>query len=224
MTIAKTTFLEEIANELEEYGEWDTADGGALDTNLFYAMRDAWEKRDWSFKFSSGTLTATDGNRGPYDPPTGFDSLVSAEAVSRYFDFDRFSVPPSIADAANGRKYDILWDRLNNKLYFRDPPAAGDFTFYFRRALESTADLSVWPDAFRRFLRFQTMAYCLKASEDTENKGKGFEVDADRAWKSMLYDLRRGESKQESREPRDVYGYPLSQSYANEGDGFLGGM
>lgn len=224
MTIARTAFLTEIATELEEYGEWDTADGGALDTNLLYAMRDFWEKREWSFKFSSGTLTATEGLQGPYNPPTGFDSLVSPEVVSRYFDYDRFSVPPSIPDASNGRKYDILWDRLNNKLWFRDPPSAGDHTLYFRRALEATTDLSAWPDAARRFLRLQTLAYCLKASEDTENKGKGFEVDADRAYKSMLYDLRRGESKQESREPRDVYGHPLAQTYANEGDGFLGGQ
>lgn len=223
MAIVRSDFLTEIATELEEYGEWETSDGGALNTNLLYAMRDFWEKRDWSFKFSAGALTATEGNQGPYDPPGGFDSLVSPEAVSRYFDYDRFAVPPSIPDASDGRKYDILWNRLTGKLYFRDPPAAGSYTFYFRRALSATTDLSNWPDAARRFLRLQTLAYCLKASEDTEKKGKGFEQDAERAWRSMLYDLRRGESKQEQREPRDVYGYPLAASYGNEGDGFLGG-
>lgn len=223
MAITKSTFLAEIAADLEEYGEFSTADGGKLDTSLLYAMRDFWEKRDWSFKFSSGSLAVTEGNQGPYTPPAGFDSLVTPEAVSRYFDYDRFAVPAPIPDDANGYKYDILHDRLNNKLIFRYPPAAGTYTVYFRRALSATSDLSLWPDAARRFLKFQTMHYAIGDSEDLAKIADRFFQRAEAAFKSMLSDLRRGESKQESREPRDVYGYPLAQSYTNEGDGFLGG-
>jgi len=222
--VDRSAFLLEIQTELQEYGEWETADGGALDTNLLYAMRDFWEKRDWSFKFSVGSLEVTEDNQGPYDPPAGFDSLVTPEMVSKYYDFDRFSVPPPIPDDADGYKYDVVWDRLNNKIYLRYAAPAGTYTFYFRRALAGTADLSVWPDAARRFLRFQTMFYCLTTSEDTAAQADRLEARAKQAYSAMLLDVRRGESKQDSREPRDMYGYPISRSYANEGDGFLGGV
>lgn len=222
--INRSAFLTEIQTELQEYGEWGIADNGALDTNLLYAMRDFWEKRDWSFKFSVGSLVVTEDNQGPYAPPSGFDSLVTPEMVSRYYDFDRFSVPPPIPDDANGYKYDVTWDRLNNKIYLRHAAPAGTYTFYFRRALESSSDLSVWPDAAKRFLRFQTMFYCLTTSEDTAAQGDRMEARAKQAYSSMVADIRRGESKQESREPRDVYGRPLHRAYANDGDGFLGGV
>jgi len=223
MAITKTTFLAEIAGDLEEYGEFSTADGGKLETSLLYAMRDAWEKRDWSFKISTGSLVVTDGSQGPYDPPAGFDSLVSPEAVARYYDYDRFSVPPSIPDGSNGEKYDVLWNRATGKLYLRGAAAAGTYTFYFRRALTATSDLSAWPDAMRRYLKFQTMHYALGDSEDLAKQADRLFQRAEAAFKSMLHDIRRGESKQESREPRDIFGYPLAQGYANDGDGFLGG-
>lgn len=223
MAIDQTTFLTEIQGELEEYGQWDTALGGALDTNLLYAMQDLWEKRDWSFKFLTGTITTTEGIQGPYDPPADFDSLVTPEVVSRYYDYDRFAVPAPIPDDANGYKFEITWDRLNNKIYFRRRPPAQTFTFYYRGALAATAAIATWPLRMRRFLRLQTMYYCLLSSEDTTKQAKQFEADADRAYKSMLHDDRRGESKQDTREPRDVMGYPLHQGYANDGDGFMGG-
>jgi hypothetical protein len=223
MAITKAAFLAEIASDLEEYGEFSTDDDGKLETSLLYAMRDAWEKRDWSFKISTGSLVVADGNQGPYDPPAGFDSLVTPEAVARYYDYDRFSAPPSIPDGTNGEKYDVLWNRVTNKLYLRETAAAGTYTFYFRRALSATSDLSSWPDAMRRFLKFQTMHYALGDSEDLAKQADRFYQRAEAAFKSMLYDMRRGESKQESREPRDLYNYPLAQSHANDGDGFLGG-
>ncbi|OGT56692.1 MAG: hypothetical protein A3E01_00320 [Gammaproteobacteria bacterium RIFCSPHIGHO2_12_FULL_63_22] len=223
MAIDRSTFITEIKNDLEEYGEWSTEVGGRLDIALLYAMKDFSEKRDWSFMFSSGSLVVTEGNQGPYDPPAGFDSLVTPEVIARYYDYDRFSVPPSIPDATNGTKYDVLWDRLNNKLYLRETAAAGTYTFYFRRTFTATSDLSDWPDAARRYLGFQAMHYAMVKSEDLAAQADRMFQRADVAYKSMLQNLRRGESKQESREPRDVYGYPLAQSYANDGDGFLGG-
>jgi hypothetical protein len=223
MAIDRSTFIAEIAGDLEEYNEFSTAVGGKLDNALLYAMRDLWEKRDWSFKFSTGSLVITEGSQGPYDPPAGFESLVTPEAVARYYDYDRFSVPDSIPDGANGEKYDVLWNRLTGKLYLRGTAAAGTYTFYFRRALSATSDLSLWPDAARRFLKFQTMHYALGDSEDLAKQADRLFQRAEAAYKSMLTDARRGESKQESREPRDVYGYPLAQGFANEGDGFLGG-
>lgn len=223
MAITRTTFIAEIASDLEEYNEFAVDVGGKLDNALLYAMLDFWEKRDWSFKFSSGSLVVTEGNQGPYDPPAGFDSLVTPEVIARYYDYDKFAVPPSIPDATNGTKYDVLWNRLTNKLYLRETAAAGTYTFYFRRTFTLTSDLSAWPDAARRYLKFQTMHYALGDSEDTAKQADRLFQRADAAYKSMLHDLRRGESKQESREPRDIYGYPLAQSYANEGDGFLGG-
>lgn len=224
MAIQKSVFLNEIKNDLAEYGDYVTTDGEKLEVSLYYAMRDFWEKRDWSFRFATGTLTASEGVQGPYDPPSGFESLVTPEAVSRYFDYDRFSVPPPIPDSSNGYKYDITYDRLNSKIWFRWAPDAGTYTFYYRRALEGTDDLSLWPDAARRFLQFQTKGYVLFESSDTRKDAADFFEQAKVAYKSMLDDMRRGESKQDSRDPRDPYGYSISQSMANEGDGFLGGI
>ena len=223
MAIDRTVFLNGLSSDLEEYGDYPATEGGKLDRALLNAMRDFWEKRDWSFRFSAGNLTVTEGSQGPYDPPVGFDSLVTPEAVSRYFDYDRFAVPAPIPDASNGYKYEIVHDRLNNKLTFRWPPAAGVYTIYFRRALLATSDLSLWPAAAERFLDFQTKHYALVDTEDLAAQADRFFQRAQVAFKSMLDDLRRGESKQESREPRDVFGYPLAQTYANDGDGFLGG-
>lgn len=224
MPISRDDFIGEIADSLEEYGEYETTAGGKLDKALLHAMRDFAGKRTWSFMVSSGAVTATDGNQGPYDPPAGFKALVPAEAVSRYFDYDRFAVPPTIPDASNGRKYDVIWDRVGNKLYFRDPPAAGTYTVYFVRSFSATSDLPNWPADAERYLMFQAMHYALITSEDLAAQADRFYQRAKVAYSDMLTEFRRGESKQESREPRDVYGYPLAQNFANEGDGFLGGM
>lgn len=224
MAIVRADLIAGIAADLEEYGEWDTDAGEALDRYLLDAMRDFVEKRPWSFMVSSGSLAVTEGNQGPYTPPAGFKALVPAEAVSRYFDYDRFSVPPTVPDASNGLKYDILWDRVNNKLYFRSPPAAGTYTVYFLREFTATSDLSAWPADAGRFLAFRTMHYALVMSEDTAKQADRFFQRSEEAYRTMLYGLRRGESKQESREPRDAYGFPLAAGYGNEGDGFLGGQ
>lgn len=225
MAIDRNTFIAEIAEELEEYGEYDEAAGSALDTALLYAMHDFWEKRDWSIKFTSGEIVVSvDGNQGPYTPPSDFDSMVTPEVVSRYFDFDRFSVPPPIPDSSDGLKYELTWDRLNNRLYFRIKPSAQTYTFYYRKAKPTaTSALSAWPPDARRYLRLRTMFWALNTSSDTKKDAKDFANDAEAAYKSLLYDLRRGESTQNVREPRDVHGYPLAQGYSNEGEGFLGG-
>jgi hypothetical protein len=225
VAIDRSAFIGDIATRLEEYGEWETDTGSELDGNLLDAMLDWWEKRDWPIALGSDTLTVSvDGLQGPYTPPSDFDSMITPERVSRYFDYDRFAIPPAIPDDSNGIKYELTHDRLNNKLHFRHRPAAGTYTFYYRKSKPSaTSALSDWPEEAKRYLKFRTMYYSLIGSEDLAKQAKLFEQEAENAYRALLAAKRRGESKQDVREPQDVYGYPLAQGYANDGEGFLGG-
>lgn len=211
-----------IASDLEEYGEWSTAANSALEKNLFFAMRDYWELRDWSFKMGTGSVTTVAGTQGPYDAPADFDGLIPPENISRYFDYDRYSMPPTVPDGSYGQRFDITWNRATNELYFRGDPGDGAKTLYYLRKLLTVDDLATyWPDEAQRYLIPRTKYYCVVNSEDLANAAAMFEKMAKDAYASILNAKRRSESRSDGRNPRDVYGDPIASQFAWEGDGPL---
>lgn len=199
--------LENIAADLLEYGEYDTSVNGIAANALFSAAQEWYDRRPWSFKWSTTTISTTDDNRGPYDLPADFDAMVNEERLSTPNSYDILAV--SVIADSNYKQIQVRLDRANTKLYFVDDPGTADYTFRYAVAMTDVTSLTSWPQKLASALKELAKGYILQNSEDTKERGDYFlnrgELLMRRAWNG----IRRGHSLQQQREPRDIYGQPL---------------
>lgn len=199
-----TQAIADAANDLLEYNAYSTADNGILARSFVRAGVEWWKKRPWKFKVTSGTITAEADNRGPYDLPSDFDHLIGEERTSRPGTYD-ILVRYTIDDDDQYIKYPVRVDYINKKLYFEYCVEAGDYTFQYGKAMTQLTDLADWPEDLSHPLSTLAKGYVLENSEDTKERGAYFKNEGARLFKQAWIAERRGQSKQEEREPRDVY-------------------
>ncbi len=216
MAIDRGTLLSDIAADLNDFGEWETEEGGYLDRQAFKAVHDVWEAAQWAFRFATETIDTTSGTLGPYpsgDLPEDFDQLVSEEKVNKYFAYDAYGVPPPIPDGAFGRRYPIVFDRVTSKINFLLDPGTGTKTLYYLRTLPDDLEdaLALFPDAmgFKKILIARTGHYALVNTPDFANQAKVFWDQSELLLTREKLKLRKGSSRPDTRTALGTSGDPL---------------
>jgi len=212
VAITKAALLTAIAEDLNDFGEWNIDPGRYIERHLLNAIDDVWKAQQWAFRIGSSTITVTSGTSGPYDVPADFDGLVTSEKVNKYFAYDAYGVPPPIPDGANGQRFPITFDRVLNKINFLVDPGTGTKTFYYLKRL-TTLDLALaaLPDsvALKKILISRTSHYALVNSEDFASQAKTYweqsEMLLDREWKRV----RKGSSRPDTRTTLGASGNPI---------------
>ena len=221
MGITRSTLLNDIAQDLEDFGEFVTTDGGFLDRQLTKAQVDVSNAKNWSWKIGSGTVATTDQNQGPYDFPADFDGFFPEEKLNKYYAYDAYSVPPPVPDGEYGQRYPVYRNRATNKLFFYANPGTGNKTIYYRKTFLS--DLADWPDEerYKHMLLARTKYHALMATPDWLEQAKIYFQESERLINEEWREQRKGFSLPDSRTPLDVYGNPIYYGLSGDvGGGF----
>lgn len=123
----------ELKSRLRPLGLSSTASDASI-TRMRYAIRkgakQAWEKQDWDFKNSTGTITTTAGNQGPYNLPAGLVRLATFQMFAAFGFQDQDVLAPIYSDGDTERVRPYI--RVENgKLYFIDDPGSAMLTLNY---------------------------------------------------------------------------------------------
>lgn len=229
MALSTTTLKTEIADDLKEFQEYDTAAGGYLERQLTSAGK--WLFSDpfpWDFKLAQGNITGISGTLGPYSLATltDFDVLAPERRISKYYAYDAHDIQAPIADGAFGRRYEITLDRSSGTpvLNFFSDPGDGARVFTYLKKF-TFAGMSTWPDdeEIKDLLRTYTAYMCTRNTESWAQAASNYLDQAKNLLKDLKIKKRAGMVRQDSREPRDVWGQSLYQQFGGESVGFSGG-
>lgn len=215
MAISRATILPEIADDLNDFGEWSIAANGYLERQLFKAVDDVWKAHQWAFRITSATLTTTTGTL-EYAVPADFESLANEEKINKYWAYDAYSVPPSIPDGAHGQRYPIVYNRAANTIVFLCDPGTGDKTLYYLAGLTTLdAALALFPDkiAFKKILASRTSHYALVNTEDFANQAKTYWEQSELQLSREIKRERKGSSRPDTRTTLDTNGNPLYYNF-----------
>jgi hypothetical protein len=212
LAVEKTPLLNEIAEEVSDYGEWDSEEGGFLERKLFNALDDLWVAHQWRFKIAPGTISTVTGTLGPYETPDDFDGLVNAKAVNKGYAYDAYGIPPPIPDDSQGNRYPIILNEVDNTISFLIDPGTGDKTLYYLTSLLSVdAGLLLLPETpdLRKFLVSRAAHYTLAPTSDFADQAKTFWEQSKIFLDQAVRKYRKGTSRPDTRTPRGVSGNPL---------------
>lgn len=217
MAINKTFLLTDIADDLNDYGDWSTEEGGYLERQLFKALADVWDAFQWSFRIGTSAIATTTGTLGPYptvgDLPDDFDELVNEEKVNKFFAYDAYGVPPPIPDDSFGQRYPIVFDRVLAKIRFLFDPGTGNKTLYYLKELPEDIDdvLVLFPDkvSIKKILIARTGHYALVNTEDFAAQAKTFWDQSEMLLRREINKKRKGSSRPDTRTPLGTGGNPL---------------
>lgn len=222
MAINTTTLQTELKDDLKEFQDWATGSGTYMERRLFEAATWLYNAYTWDFTLTQGNLSTTSGNLGPYSLAafTDFDVLAPEIRLSKYYAYDGFDIDAPIQDDAYGRRWEIYLVRSTGtpKLKFFADPGDGTKVFTYRKKLTSLTGLSGWPDdeEIKALLRMRTSYLMLINTSDWKKDAVDYKDLSEEALKDLKLKKRVGTVRQESREPRDVYGYPIYYGYAGE--------
>jgi hypothetical protein len=224
LAINKTFLLTEIADEVNDYGEWDPEEGGFLENKLHDALDDLWQAAQWAYRFATEPIATTSGTLGPYpasgDLPADFDRLVAEEKVNKYFAYDAYGVPPPIPDDSFGQRYPIVFDRTLAKIRFLVDPGTGTKTLYYLKKLPEDIDdiLALLPNerSLKKFLRARASHYALAPTEDFAAQAKVFWDQSEMFLTREKLKLRKGSTRQDTRTLLGPGGNPVY--YGLQGD------
>lgn len=212
MTIAKAELLDKIAEDLNGFGSFDISDGSHFQRSLSNALADFWREKAWSFKIAESTITTTEDNLGPYDLPSDFDGFMTPDRVDIGFAWPAsYTLDNPIKDGAEGQRYQVTWNRRDDKLYFARYPGVQDLTLVYRKSEPTIDDMSVLPDEswVREALTLRTAYHTLKYDEETmaaaANYGTIYTQHCLKEWNHQ----RKGQIKQQNRTVMSPHGYPL---------------
>ena len=214
MAINKTFLLNDIADDLNDYGSWDVADGGYLQRQLFKALDDVWKAHAWAFRITSTTFDTEAGNLGPYPSagmPADFEELVVEEKLNKPFAYDKYGVPPPVPDGAQGERYPIYFDQTVSKIRFFADPGTGEKTLYYLLMLTDIDDaLALFPDsqAFKKILIARTGHYALINTEEFASQAKTFWEQSEMLLTKEKNAKRRSATRPDTRTTRDISGNP----------------
>jgi hypothetical protein len=218
-------FVDDMASDLLEYQKYETAAGSYLYRQIFRAARRINNKFQWRHQIASTTITATGGNQGPYSLPSDFKGMLREERLTYVYTYDKIGVP-IVPDGDYQAIYPVYWKRADNKLYFVLDPESKDYTFYYRKKLATLAQIDDaednWPQELETALAAWTMYYVLKNSSDTLKEALTHKVEAKDEMQDAWVTQRKGDSLQDSRHPRDIYGNVLSDGAGRNRDDWYG--
>lgn len=212
--IVKQTILNNIAEDLNAFGEYDVnTAGGYLERAFARAVGDLWKAKEWAFVVASTTIATTQGNKGPYVMPSDFAGLLQPEEIVRYYAVQTYSMPPNVNDGPNGERYDVTLDRVTNSIYFSEEPGASTYTINYRMTEPDTLNISEIPIPdlpwSREYLTTKTAYYALRNEPEQAAVASNYLQQADLALTKEWATLRRGHTRPNGRTPMNVYGYPL---------------
>ena len=200
-----TQLLTDLASDLLEYNKYEVTAGSYLYRQAFRAALRVNNKYPWTHQITSTTITATDGNKGPYDLPSDFKGMIREERLSPIFTYDKQGVP-IIPDGDYQKMYFVYWKRVDNKLYFMLDPPAGSYTLFYRKKLTALTELSDWPQEFEPAVAQFAMYYALKNSKDTKADALDA-LELGRQERRQIWNSeRKGHSLQDTIQPRDING------------------
>lgn len=211
-----TQLLTDLANDLVEFNKYDTASGSYLYRQAWRAAQRVDNKYQWRHHIASTTIAVTQDTDGPYSLPSDFKGMLREERLSPLYTYDKQSVP-IIPDGDYQVMYNVYWKRAENKLYFDCYVPAGNYTFYYRKRFDALTDLSAWPQDLEMSVAAWAKYYVLNNSKDTYEQALNFfklaEEETRQAWNTQ----RKGDSLQETRQPRDINGDEVGLSDDSEG-------
>lgn len=218
MAITKSTLLNDIANELQDYGSFEVSAGSFLERCLLDAMDDVDKASQWDHRIAQDTITTTSGTRTGYAVPADFAGLAVEEKQNKFWAYDAYSVPPPIADGAQGRRYPISYNRVANTIEFFEDPGDGDKTFTYLTRVTALTDLDNWPDHvwLKKALRFRTCFYALAKTDDVANQAKGFYDLSEKLLDDEKINQRKGRSQPDTRTLLDINGNPMYYSFVGD--------
>jgi hypothetical protein len=216
VAIVKATLLAEIADDLNDFGEWDEAEDGYLERQLFKAVDDLWKAHQWAFRIGSTSLSVTSGTLGPYpvsgDLPENFEALVSEEKLNKYYAYDAYGVPPPVPDDSYGQRFPVVLDRVLNKIRFLVDPGTGTKTLYYLIMLtDLDTALALFPDkvALKKILTARTAHYALVNTEDFANQAKTYWEQSEMLLNREVKRERKGSSRPDTRTLLGTTGNPV---------------
>lgn len=216
MAIVKATLLSEIADDLNDFGEWDTAEAGYLERQLFKAVDDVWKAHQWAFRIASASIATTSGTLEGYAAPSNFEALVSEEKINKYWAYDAYGVPPPVPDGSNGQRYPIVYNRATNTITFLTDPGTGTRTLYYLAGLTTvSAALALFPDkvALKKILAARTGHYALVNTEDFANQAKTYWEQSEMLLSREVKRERKGSSRPDTRTTLDTNGNPIYYNF-----------
>jgi hypothetical protein len=211
----KATILASLANDLNDFGEWEITAGGFLERQFFKAMADLWKAYTWPFRFATGTITTTVGTLGPYSVPSDFQELAFEEKLNKYYAYDNYSVQPPIADGLLGRRYEISFDRVNNKINFFIDPGAGSRTFLYLKKLVAVGDVEGWEynADIENFLLERAAHWALSKTEDFREQAKEYFEKSEMMLIREVKRRRKHASRPDTRTLLDANGNPMYYNF-----------
>lgn len=212
-----TQIKTDLANDLQEYGSWSTAAAGFMERQLLVAAKWLANAHSWYFMIKQADLSTTDGNKGPYDLPSDFEALPKERRISRHYAYDAHQVPAPVDDGEFNRLFEITVKKYNltQKVFFFHNPGTATLKFNYIWKLDAIADLSAWPEDVDIWncLKERTSYLLLRNSSNLAQDAANFKTLSEGSLKEIKIRERQGESKQPSRDPKDLYGYPLHQYF-----------
>lgn len=218
MGINKAFLLNNIASDVQSYGDFATDAGGFLERCLFDAMIDVEGAKNghvWDFRIAQSTITTTEGALTGYAVPSDFESLAPEEKSNKFWAYDAYSVPPPIADGTFGRRYPISYNRVAGTIEFYEDPGSGSRTFtYLTRATE-VDDIEDWPDKpwLKKLLRLRASFYAINKEDDLRDSAKSFWDLSEEMMIREIKQQRKGLTKQDTRTTLDINGNPYYYSF-----------
>ena len=101
MAISASALKSAIADELQDYGEFETAAGSFLERQLSKAVehfgRGCGRGITWPWMIEQANISTTAGTLGPYTVPADFAGLMPQKRLHKPWSLDRYAVPPSKA-------------------------------------------------------------------------------------------------------------------------------
>lgn len=209
--------LDSIASDLQDYGRFTVAQAptiGFLEEKLQSAIVDVYEKHTWPFLRKQSQLAIIENCRGPYDPPADFAGFVSAKKNSDFYAYDYYGVPNPIADGPGGRKWQVYWDEVANKIWFMLPPSNcvnKTFTYLVSQSENPIDDLANWPNEtwLIRILNHRTRSYALQPTEDFTAQAQSEMALSDSMMNSRIRLLQKKGTKPATRDTSGIQGDPM---------------
>lgn len=224
MAINREFLLNDIADDLNDFGEWDTEEGSYLERQLMKALDDVWNAFPWAFRITSTIIPTVTGTLGPYpssgDLPADFDQLVNEEKVNKAYAYDAYGVPPPIPDSTFGQRHPIVFDRVTSKITFYFDPGTGDKTLYYLQQLPETVEdaLALFSDtqSLKKIIIARTGHYALINTPDFAKQATTFWEQSEMLLNREKAKVRKGSSRPDTRTTLNTSGNP--SYYGLQGD------
>jgi len=224
MALSTTTLKTEIADDLKEYQDFETAAASYLERQLFSAAVWLYNAYPWDFSLAQGNIVTVRGTLGPYSLAalTNFDILAPERRISKYYAYDQGDISAPIQDGDYGRRYEVTLKRSSGvvTLSFLSDPGDGTRVFTYRKKLVFADIATSWPDdeEIKELLRTRTAYRALRNTPDWAQDAANYKKQSEDALKELKLKKRAGMVRQDTREPRDVWGQALYQGYAGDVD------